>query len=336
MILLTFGTRPEYIKIKPVIDIFNREGFNYRTLFTGQHKDLLKGIIATYQIEIVDNNKNRLDNIIKSTMNIFDEISEEITHVLVQGDTTSAFAVALSAFHHKIKVIHLEAGLRTYDKENPYPEEINRRLISQIADIHLCPTELNKENLLQEKIGGDIYVVGNTAIDNLLSWKDKSEYGSNNILITMHRRENHHWMDKWFIEINKLASKYDYLNFIMPLHPNPNVQKNKGFLTAKNIKIIDPLPHNKLLDILVKVRLVITDSGGIQEECSFFNKICLTCRKVTERPEAVSLSSFMVKHPSELSAIFDKYVSNYIIDVKCPFGDGHSAEKIYNILKKII
>lgn len=341
MILLAYGTRPEYIKIKPLIDIFDKRGFPYKILFTGQHKDLVSKQKVDYRMDIPEKtNNNRLNEIVKITMSKhFSWILEHgvnPSHVLVQGDTTSAFAVALSAFHHKIKIIHLEAGLRTYDKENPYPEEINRRLISQIADIHLCPTLMNVNNLQNEKVSGKIFNVGNTAIDNLLPWREKCEYGGNDILVTLHRRENHHLMKEWFMELNKLAYKYDYLNFIFPMHPNPNVQKNKNYLTAKNIKVIKPVSHEELLDILVKSRLVISDSGGIQEECSFFNKICLNCRKITERPEVVGKSTFMVKLPQELSKIFDKHVNNYIIHAKCPFGDGHSAEKIHNILKELI
>ena len=336
MLLLTFGTRPEYIKIKPLIDVFNKNGFEYKLLFTGQHEDLLQSIDVDYELAIRDKHDgNRLDAVVKS---ILDHrlVWKNITHVLVQGDTTSAFAIALSAFHRGIKIIHLEAGLRTYDKENPYPEEINRRLISQVADIHLCPTRSNYNNLINEVIDGEKFIVGNTAIDNLLPWKNKVDVMSNTVLITMHRRENHHWLDKWFIEISKIANEHDYLDFIIPLHPNPNVQKNKGYLTAKNIKIIEPLSHNDLLDILIKSRLVITDSGGIQEECSFFNIRTLVCRKVTERPEALGKSAVLVKSPNELNNIFNKYVIDFSFTYECPFGDGHSSEKIYNILKEKI
>lgn len=332
MILLAYGTRPEYIKIKPLIEVFDRQGFSYKTLFTGQHKDLLKEQIVDYQIDIPEDMNNRLDNIIKSTMNVFDWILDDITHVLVQGDTTSVLAVALSAFHHRIKVIHLEAGLRTYDNANPYPEEQNRRLVSQITDIHLCPTESSVMNLAREWLDGMKYVVGNTVLDNLLPYKNMCLY-TNKVLVTMHRRENHHWMAEWFKEINKLAKHYTNLEFILPLHLNPNVQKHKHLLS--HVTVVDPMSHDDLLNLLIKTRLVITDSGGIQEECSFFNKKCLTCRKVTERPEAQNQSTFMVKAPYDLVEVFMKHIEDYEINYDCPFGDGHSAEKIYNILKEI-
>lgn len=337
MILLAYGTRPEYIKIKPLIDIFNKKGFPYKILFTGQHKDLLKEQKVDFQLEIPETSNNRLNEIVMSTMTKhFSWILNHgvnPSHVLVQGDTTSVLAVALSAFHHGIKVIHLEAGLRTYDNQNPYPEEQNRRLVSQITDIHLCPTELSKQNLINEKILGDKYVVGNTVLDNLLQYKERCEY-TNKILITMHRRENHHWMQEWFISINKLAEMYTEYEFILPIHPNPNVQKHKHLLT--HVNIIDPLPHNELMELLIKTRLVITDSGGLQEECSFFNKKCLTCRKVTERPEAIGQSTIMIKEPLDLIEEFINHHIDYEINYESPFGDGNSAEKICKILKNII
>ncbi len=331
MILLAYGTRPEYIKIKPLIDIFDKNSFKYRTLFTGQHTDLLKSVKFNYKIDILEGT-NRLDSIVESIMNV-EYIWNNITHVLVQGDTTSVLAVALSAFHRGIKVIHLEAGLRTYDNQNPYPEEQNRRLVSQITDIHLCPTELSRMNLENERILGEKFVVGNTVLDNLLLYKEKCEY-TDKVLVTMHRRENHHWMDEWFKEIDRLAEVHMDLDIIIPLHPNPNVQKHRHLL--KNVNIVEPMSHDELLNLLVKTKLVITDSGGIQEECSFFNKKCLTCRKITERPEAIGQSTFMVKSPDKLKNLFNENIIDYKIDYICPFGDGKSAEKIYNILNEII
>ena len=332
MILLSYGTRPEYIKFKPIIDILNKD--QYKILFTGQHKDIAD-FGFDYSIEILDG-YNRLDSIIQSSMNKLTYIlnnEPKITHIMVMGDTTSAFAMALSAFNHKLKVIHLEAGLRTYDNENPYPEEQNRRFISQITDIHLCPTELSYNNLLNERIDTDKYVVGNTILDNLLEYKDKCEY-INKILVTMHRRENHHWLDQWFKELDKLAEDNPQYEFILPLHPNPNVQKHKDLL--KHINVVEPMSHNELLNLLVKTKIVITDSGGIQEECSFFNKKCLTCRKVTERPEAKGQSTFIIKTPQDLVPAFIEHIDNYEINYECPFDDGQSAKKIMEVLKQDI
>ena len=222
--------------------------------------------------------------------------------------------------------------MRTGDYDNPYPEENNRKIVSTIATTHLCPTILNYDNLQRESVVGDVYVVGNTVLDNLLAYKDDCEY-LNKVLITMHRRENHDTLHLWFNEINKLAKDNPELEFIIPLHPNPNVQKHKGFLT--NVKVIDPLSHDELMKLLIKCKLIITDSGGIQEECSFFNKKCLVCRKITERPESVGLTSFMVKEPSDLKNLFYEHINDYKIDVKCPYGDGKASKYICEILKKI-
>jgi UDP-N-acetylglucosamine 2-epimerase (non-hydrolysing) len=334
MLLLAYGTRPEYIKLKSLIHEFDLCNFPYKTLFTGQHKDLVKELKPDYQSVIIDG-ENRLDSIVVSLLDSFDNVLAhfpEITHVLVQGDTTSAFAVALSAFHHGIKVIHLEAGLRTYDRENPYPEEINRRLISQIADIHLCPTKEAQQNLYNEKNYGESYVVGNTVIDNLLPYKDKCEY-QNKILVTLHRRENHKIMNKWFVEVDRLAEQYGDYEFILPIHPNPAVKKWAYLLP--HVKVVDPLSYEDMLELLIKCRIVITDSGGLQEESCFFNKKCLTCRIVTERPEAVGFSTFMVDSPDELCGMFAYHEEHPEINVECPFGDGHAAEKIIEIFMEM-
>lgn len=331
MILLTYGTRPEYIKIKPIISVLRDSNTPFKVLFTGQHKDIANGYFD-FKLTMVDYGTNRLDNVIVNLMNLPDEIFDGVTYILVQGDTTSVVGLALSALHRKIKVIHLEAGLRTYDNENPYPEENNRRIVSSIAAIHLCPTRQNAKNLYAEFIRKNIFVVGNTVLDNLVDYKDKCEY-TNKVLITMHRRENHEKINEWFTEINKLAIEYPELEFILPIHPNPNVQKHKELLT--NVNVIEPLEHSDLLDILVKTKLVITDSGGLQEECSFFNKKCLVARKITERPESVGSTTFLILEPSDLKETFKYHIDNYEVNINSPYGDGKSAIKILQILKKL-
>jgi UDP-N-acetylglucosamine 2-epimerase (non-hydrolysing) len=330
MILIVYGTRPEYIKVKPLMVEMDKQGIIYKTLFTGQHKDTVTEN-AWFNLHMKHYGENRLDNIIQNCMNLPDEWFKGISHVLVQGDTTSVTGLALAAMHRKIPVIHLEAGLRTYDIENPFPEENNRRIVSTIAKIHLCPTELNKTNLENEMILGDIHVVGNTVLDNLLPYKKKCEY-TNKVLVTLHRRENHDLIEEWFSEINNLSLIYPDLEFILPIHPNPNVQKYKHLLT--NVKVIEPLQHEELLELLVKTKMVITDSGGLQEECSFFNKKCLVCREITERPESINLTSFMVKKPEHLKDKFDYEIKNYETNFESPYGDGTSAKKIIKILKK--
>ena len=330
-LLITYGTRPEYIKVKPLINEMVSRGVEFKTLFTGQHKDIVPDG-ADFNLSMTDYGGNRLDSVMKNCLSIPEECFNDITHVLVQGDTTSVVGLSIAAMHRKIKVIHLEAGLRTHDFENPFPEEYNRCLVSTISTINLCPTEQSERNLKGENVSGGIYVVGNTVLDNLLSYKDDCEY-TNKVLVTMHRRENHEQINMWFETINNLAIKYPQLEFIIPIHPNPNVQKHKHILT--NVTVIDPLSHEELINLLVKVKMVITDSGGLQEECSFFNKKALVCRKITERPESVGLTSFMIKSPNDLIKAFDKHITNYEVDGVSPYGDGQSAKLICDIFEKL-
>ena len=325
-ILICFGTRPEWLKIKPLIDILPK--LDYLLLFTGQHPDLLKDIDVDFKINMSQSD-NRLDQIVSDCMLQFP--IGDFNSVLVQGDTGSAFGCALAAYNRRLKIYYLEAGLRSYDLEHPYPEEAYRQMIARISNINLCPTELSKKNLLNENTNGKCYVVGNTVLDNLLKYKDKCNY-TNKVLITLHRRENHYWVKEWFTEINNLAKDNSELEFIFPLHPNPNIQKHKHLLT--NINVVDPLSHSGLLNILVQCRLVISDSGGLQEEGSFFNKKVIVCRKVTERPEAINTGHLhMCLKPKDLPKIFDLLKKNYYINNKCPYGDGYASSKIYKILK---
>lgn len=335
MILLVYGTRPEYIKIKPLMVEMTKQSIQFKTLFTGQHKDIVDSN-ADFVINIENTSSNRLDSIISGCMGLPDEIFEGIKYVLVQGDTTSVVGLALSAMHRRIKIIHLEAGLRTHDTENPYPEEHNRRIVSSIANIHLCPTRNNKENLIKEGIDPkNIYVVGNTGLDNLVHLKSKITY-KNIVLVTLHRRENHENILEWFETINDIAEIYPDYDFILPLHPNPNIQKHKDILT--NITVIEPLQHDELLNILIAATLVITDSGGLQEECSFLRKNCIVCRKVTERPESIGDTTYMAPTPARLGSLVSIHINKpipYRRPIDSPFGDGHSAEKICMIFKAL-
>ena len=304
-ILLCFGTRPEWLKIKPLIKVLD----NYELLFTGQHPDLLKNIKVDYQITIGDN-PNRLDQLISDCLLQFPK--GNFDSVLVQGDTASAFACAIAAFHRKKQIIYLEAGLRSYNLEHPYPEEGYRQMIARLANINLCPTNLSQKNLINEGVHGLCYVVGNTVLDNLLPYKRKCEY-TNKVLVTLHRRENHHQMGKWFEEVNKLAKINPELEFILPIHPNPNVKKHKHLLT--NVNVVEPLSHPELLDILVKCKLVISDSGGLQEEGSFFNKKVIVCRETTERPEALKTGHLhLCSSPKNLASKFGYLINNYYIE----------------------
>jgi UDP-N-acetylglucosamine 2-epimerase (non-hydrolysing) len=324
MILISFGTRPEYIKIKPLIKAFEGR-IPYKLLFTGQHVDLLSKVGGELHRLEIEDGPNRLDSIVGSVMNN-DKIFEGVSTVLVQGDTTSVFAVALAAFHRKIKIIHLEAGLRTYNKDHPYPEEFNRRAVSVMADIHLSPTDLCSDNLKKERVDGKIFTVGNTVLDNLIHIQPNY---SNKVVITMHRRENHHLIPKWFTVFDKLAKENPEYDFIIPLHPNPNVQKHKDLL--QHVTVVEPMEYDSFINLLAEARLVITDSGGLQEESSFFNKKCIVCRETTERVEGMGTFAFMTT-PETVEADFYMHLEDYKPDDICPYGDGHSAERITQIL----
>ncbi len=230
MILFCFGTRPEWLKIKPIINKMDKS--QYKLLFTGQHTDLLKNINVDYSIHIGES-ENRLDQLIADCLLQFP--NGDFNYVMVQGDTASAFACAVAAFNRGIKIYSLEAGLRSYNLKHPYPEEAYRQMIARISDVCFAPTQISANNLINEKVNGKVIITGNTVLDNLVEFKNNCEYGDI-VLVTMHRRENHHCMQEWFSYINDLASEYTNLKFILPIHPNPNVQKHKHILT--NIEII--------------------------------------------------------------------------------------------------
>jgi UDP-N-acetylglucosamine 2-epimerase (non-hydrolysing) len=336
MILIAFGTRPEWIKIKPVVDRI--QGIvPFKLLFTGQHTSLIDDSIKEYDCSSIciddDVCSNRLDEIVRDILLQFPE-DTAITSVMVQGDTTSAFAMALAAFHRKIPIIHLEAGLRTFDKYNPYPEEFNRTAISSMAEVHLCPTSTSSLNLhMSNPYVRNVHVVGNTVLDHLVDIKPTLD---DFVLVTMHRRENHEKMSRWFKVINSIAccekQEYNGLSFILPMHPNPNVKRHQDIL--KHVEVVPPMPHKECVDYISRCKFVITDSGGIQEEACFLKKKCIVCRSVTERIEGLGDFAFLCKYPSQLLDLFYKLKdnTNSLVEQDCPYGDGHSAEKIAEIL----
>lgn len=336
MLLIAFGTRPEWIKIKPVVDAIQGR-IPYRLLFTGQHADIIDDSIKNYEYSEIkitnDLSPNRLDSVCCSIMSQIDQHLDGVSHVMVQGDTTTVFATALACFHRKIPVVHLEAGLRTWDTDNPYPEEFNRQATGSIADIHLCPTLDAAHNLIKEhRKPYRTYVVGNTVLDNLAGQKSE---GEDTILVTLHRRENHDDIMEWFTEINSLASKNKEYKWILPIHPNPNVIKHKSIL--KDVEVCDPLSHDELISVLKRCKVVITDSGGIQEESAFFRKPCIVCRKTTEREEGIGDFSWLCKSPDELENLFEEkkeYKINELLE--CPYGDGEASKKILKILKDVM
>jgi UDP-N-acetylglucosamine 2-epimerase (non-hydrolysing) len=296
----------------------------------GQHDKLLDKNYYTKKISI-NNNLKKNDRLNSIIFQIIQKINlSAYESVIVQGDTATAFAISISAFNQKKRILYIESGLRSYDFLNPFPEEGYRQMISRIADINFAPTQLSKKNLISEGVKKKIIVTGNTSLDNLITAKKKSNY-SNIILITLHRRENISILLDWFKVIDEMAKKFTNIDFVYPIHANPTIQKLKKNLN--HINLIDHLDHNNLISYLNKSKLVITDSGGIQEEASFLNKKVIVCRKTTERPEGIKTGHlYLCKSPSHFKRLFLTLIKKYKINNKSPYGDGKSSQKIVSYL----
>lgn len=333
MLLISYGTRPEYIKLKSVFNELKEE-IPFRSLYTGQHVDLVKTAHkADFELVITNDNTERQATIIKTVLNCSDKIFDGITHVMVQGDTTSAFAVALNAFYRGLSIIHLEAGGRTYDTQSPFPEEFNRQGIDSMASMHFCITKNDRNNLRYERKNGIIRVVGDTALDNLR--EIVPTYG-NKILITLHRRENYELIPKWFKVFDDLAKKYDNFEFVLPIHPNPVVSKHRKLL--KYVQVCDPMEHNDLMNFLADCKLVISDSGGIMHEACFLNKKMIVLRPKIEtmKYQSLGIHFFLCSSPNKLNKMFERLIKHNEINELCPYGDGFTAIRIVKILKEVI
>lgn len=324
MLLIAYGTRPEYIKLQPLF-VFIKEP--YRVLFTGQHPDLVDGD-ADIVLRIRQGG-NRLDTIARSILGR-DHLFDRTSRLLIQGDTTSAFIMALTAFHRHVPVIHLEAGLRTYDVTNPYPEEFNRVAIDRMSSVLFCPTPSNKWNLDREGITTGVHVTGNTGLDSLKGLN--TTYGDT-VFCTMHRRENLPDMKDWFQVLTNLATTFRSLKFVLPLHPNPAILRLAPTL-KDHVAVHMAMSHDNVLNILKDCRFVITDSGGVQEEASFLNKRAFICRKKLERTECVGKTSVHCPTPKVLLEEFYGHIDNYEVQAPCPYGDGHASERVANILEE--
>jgi UDP-N-acetylglucosamine 2-epimerase (non-hydrolysing) len=311
-----------------LIEALLKEGLGCGTFFTGQHPDIAPRAKKT--IEIKDSGAGRANDIGAAIFQ--SRFWEGYDSVLVQGDTASAFYCALAAYLSGKKIIHLEAGLRSGDIDSPKPEEAFRQMIARISDINLCPTTKNLNNLLREGISEKAknFVVGNTVLDDLAGIESSYE---NKCLITLHRAENKPIIEEWFTSLNKIAEKYPDIDFILPLHPAPEIQERKHLLSER-ITCVSPMPRTDLLVFLAKCKIVITDSGGIQEEASFFKKKTLVCRTSTERDEISGVSSFLCIYPEDLPNLFDEHIKDYEIKASSPYGDGKSSQKIVEILKQ--
>lgn len=329
MIAIIFGTRPEYIKFKSIINCFIKNNIPYKCYYVKQHSESFLGLnnLDYETIEIDSACGNRLQDIIISISKNL-KFSEDVKYAMVQGDTATAFAASLVAFNNKIKILHVEAGLRTYDFENPFPEEGYRQLIDKISYARFCPTERDFNNLIKENLTERNFVVGNTSIDELPNITPSK---LNEVYITLHRRENHGIMLSWLEKLEKLATKYESTHFYLIKHLNPDVVKHYNFL--KKVKLIDPLPHHDLINIIAKrCLLMISDSGGIQEECSHYNKTVLVCRKHTERPYP---GAIIVNTPENLIQSYEQHINNNL-NTRGWFGDGTSGEKITKIVKEFL
>ncbi len=327
-ILVIYGTRPEYLKVKNFLK--KNDVFDIKSLHIKQHSNIINFGDPDYLIEIENKNIDRLNNIFSEIFLKLPEIIKDFDYIVIQGDTASVMASAVCAFNLKKKIIYIESGLRTWDLDNPFPEEGYRQMVARISYINFCPTERSNLNLIKENINQNCFAVGNTSLDNLLNLKEKCSY-QDKVLITLHRNENLNILSEWLSIIDQFAREHPELMFIFPAHLNPIVQTAAS--KTKYLKIIKPLEHEDLLDILKDAKFVITDSGGIQEEACFLNKKIIVCRKTTERPEGISTGHIKIaEDPSKLKNLLEEVNTNFIIDGSCPYGDGQSTQRILRIL----
>lgn len=338
LVLVVFGTRPEIIKLFPIIKLLIENKIQHKLVFTGQHSSLYEDVkhlipVPDYNFKI-DYKKQSLSEklslIISKSSDLIEKLNPKL--IIIQGDTLSALGASISAFYNKIPVGHVEAGLRTYNSNSPYPEEFNRQIISKTSRFNWAPTIIAKKNLEKEGVD-NILVTGNTIIDASSIFNFPITY-EDKILITIHRRENFgKSIIKIFKDLNKLSKKYKNLDFILPIHPNPEVGKHKNYLD--NINVINPLRYEEFLKLLSKVRFVISDSGGIQEECAVFKKKILICRNETERTEGIDcgLSKLI---GNKIIENFSWAYENPKWNGNNPYGDGKASERIVYDIKRYL
>lgn len=365
-ILCVFGTRPEAIKFAPLIT-YLRKNSNFKVVIcvTGQHREMLDQILTLfdlvpdYDFELMVHNQS-LSYLTTQILQSLDPVleKEKPDCVVVQGDTTSAMAAGLSAFYQQISVVHLEAGLRSYDIFKPWPEEANRRIIGNVSSIHLAPTIKTKQNLVREGVSEEnIYVTGNTVIDALQNVKAKidnepalktelqarfSYLKKPFVLLTGHRRETIGEQQKnTFEAIAELADQHD-IQVIYPVHLNPKVKMvaNQVLANTEKVFLIEPVDYLAMVYLLSECLFVITDSGGIQEEAPSFGKPVLVTREVTERMEGVEAGTALLVGASKAKIsqeakrlILDKEHYQSMSLAVNPYGDGHASERIYGLLK---
>lgn len=356
-VLSVFGTRPEAIKMAPlVLELGKRHEFESLVCVTAQHRQMLDGVLSCFDIKPdydldIMQSAQTLSDITSRVLNGLGEVlkSEKPDLVLVHGDTTTTFAGALAAFYERIPVGHVEAGLRTFDRYSPFPEEMNRCMVGRLAAYHFAPTAQNAANLRSERITDNIFITGNTVIDAMRctigdgSFKDetlkKLVFDKRRVItLTCHRRENYgEPMESIFRAVVRIASSFDNVDIVYPVHLSPYVRETaRKYLSGKaNIHLIEPLDAMEMHRLISKSFFVMTDSGGIQEEAPALGKPVLVLRRETERPEAVAAGTVALagvdeenifRLASELltdSASYDKMAR-----AVNPYGDGHACERI--------
>ncbi len=362
-VMTVFGTRPEAIKMAPlVLELEKRDNVESIVCLTAQHREMLDmvmdmfGIKADYDLNIMQQ-RQTLAGITTKAINGLDEVMAEAQPdvVLVHGDTTTTFAGSVAAFYNKIKVGHVEAGLRTYDKYSPFPEEMNRKLTGSIADYHFSPTLANKNNLLKESIDENaIYITGNTVIDAIkytvkddFKFKDetlaKADFEGNRvILVTAHRRENLGEPLKNICRaVTRLVNEFPDVEVIYPVHLNPAVRETVYEIMSGNARIhlIDPLDVDELHNLMKRCYMVMTDSGGLQEEAPALGKPVLVLRTETERPEAVAAGTAKLAGVEEediynlgKTLLCDKAEYDKMAKAANPYGDGNASARIVDAL----
>ncbi|GBF79469.1 non-hydrolyzing UDP-N-acetylglucosamine 2-epimerase [Aphanothece sacrum] len=362
-ICITLGTRPEAIKLAPVIQKFRScQEFQTHVILTGQHKEMVEqvmdlfGLKADRDLKIMQP-RQTLTEITYRSLQGLEEIFQDIQPklVIVQGDTTTAFAATLAAFYQKIPIGHVEAGLRTDNIYNPYPEEANRRLISQLTQLHFAPTQLALENLHRSGVTGEVHLTGNTVIDALLSVAKKqpvcdvpgldwSQYRV--LLATVHRREN--WgepLQDILAGFSLILDKFPDTALLLPMHRNPTVREPIQTILGEHTRVFltEPLDYAQLVGAIQRSYLLLTDSGGLQEEAPSLGKPVLVLRETTERPEAIAAGTAklvgtnvesIVSATSEL--LSDKIAYEQMANAINPFGDGKASERILEIVQRYL
>ena len=357
-VMSVFGTRPEAIKMAPlVMHLQSRPEFQSICCLTGQHREMLDSVMqifrlkADYDLQIMQT-RQTLSSITSRTLLGMDSVLEEAKPdlILVHGDTSTTFAGALAAFYHKIPVGHVEAGLRTWDKYSPYPEEMNRTLVGDIAELHFCPTQNNRDNLLREGLRGEMFLTGNTVIDAMQTTvrpdyvfqtkalNDLDFTGRRVITLTCHRRENYGKpMENVMQAVKALVERHEDVEVVYPVHLSPVVRECAfGILGGlPRVHLIDPIDVEEMHNLMARSYLVMTDSGGLQEEAPALGKPVLVLRRETERPEAVRAGTVrlagveqeaILRHAEEL--LTDREAYQQMARAVNPYGDGHASERI--------